>query len=101
MERAFQLAFGPYRVNPKREFFSIEPEQVIALLQLMAVEDVTPSLQQEAARVVADAQYSAEKLKRARRPPLNYLDLGIPAGSTLVYQDGQTAWRQLDVRART
>lgn len=67
----------------------------------MAVEDVTPSLQQEAARVVADAQYSTEKLKRSRRPPLNYLDLGIPAGRKLVYQDGPTAWRQLDVRART
>jgi carbon storage regulator CsrA len=33
VERAFHLAFGPYRVNPKREFFSIEPEQAIALLK--------------------------------------------------------------------
>jgi hypothetical protein len=98
VERAFHLAFGPYRVNPKREFFSIEPEQAIALLQVMALEDVTPSLQQEAARVDADAQSSAEKLKRSRRPPLNYLDLGIPAGSTLVYEDGETTCTVLDGR---
>ena len=35
VERAFHQAFGPYRVNPKREFFKIEPEQAIALLKLM------------------------------------------------------------------
>jgi hypothetical protein len=96
--RAFYLALGPYRVNPKREFFSIEPEQAIALLQVMALEDVTPSLQQEAARVDAGAKSSAEKLKRSLRPPLNYLNLGIPAGSTLVYVDGETTFTVLDGR---
>ena len=48
VEKAFHRAFGPYRINPKREFFEIEPEQAIALLELMAVEDVTPAVQQEA-----------------------------------------------------
>ena len=27
VEKAFHNAFGPYRVNPRREFFEIEPEQ--------------------------------------------------------------------------
>ena len=48
VEKAFHMAFGPYRVNPKREFFQIEPEQAITLLQLMITEDVTPTLQREA-----------------------------------------------------
>ena len=30
VEKAFHRAFGPYRINPKREFFEIEPEQAIA-----------------------------------------------------------------------
>ena len=43
VEKAFHLAFGPYRVNAKREFFQIEPEQAITLLELMVIEDVTPA----------------------------------------------------------
>ena len=35
VESAFHLAFGPYRINPKREFFNIESEQAITLLKLM------------------------------------------------------------------
>ena len=30
VERAFHKAFGPYRLNPKREFFEIEPDQAKA-----------------------------------------------------------------------
>ena len=51
VERAFHTAFGPYRVNPKREFFQIEAEQAIAVLELMVVEEVTPQLQAEANEV--------------------------------------------------
>ena len=56
VEKAFHLAFGPYRINPKREFFEIEPEQAIALLELMVVEDVTPQLQQEADSVDSESK---------------------------------------------
>ena len=83
VERAFHQAFGPYRVNPKREFFEIEPEQAIALLQLMASEDVTPAIRKEADEVDVGAKESASKLK-ARRPNLNFPEMGIPIGSTLV-----------------
>ena len=69
VERAFHQAFGPYRVNPKREFFNIEPEQAIALLELMAQEDLTPAIQREAENVDRDANASAERFKRQRRPP--------------------------------
>ena len=51
VEKAFHNAFGPYRVNPRREFFGIEPEQAIGLLDLMKLEDMTPAMQQEAGRV--------------------------------------------------
>lgn len=98
VERAFHLAFGPYRVNPKREFFSIEPEQAIALLRLMEIEDVTPSIQRQADSVDADAKPSADRLKRSRRPVMNYLDLGLPIGATLVYQDGTTTCSVVDGR---
>ena len=98
VERAFHQAFGPYRVNPKREFFSIEPEQAIALLELMATEDVTPVVQEEAENVDTEAKASAERFKRSRRPPLNYAEMGIAPGSTLTYQDGATTCTVVDGR---
>ena len=99
VEKAFHNAFGPYRVNPRREFFSIEPEQAIGLLDLMKLEDMTPAMQAEAEQVDVQAKASAEKLKRSRRPSLNYLEMGIPVGSTLLYQgDGETTCTVADGR---
>ncbi|MEW9796655.1 GIY-YIG nuclease family protein [Alteromonas sp. CYL-A6] len=82
IERDFHLAFGPYRVNPKREFFEIEPEQAIALLRHIVVEDVTPMIKEEADRVDQASKRGSNKLK-ARRPNLDFLEMGIPIGSLL------------------
>ena len=87
VERAFHRAFGPYRINPKREFFQIEPEQAVALLELLVVEDVTPELQREADEVDADSREGARRLK-ARRPVQNFVEMGIPVGSTLEFAQG-------------
>lgn len=88
VEKAFHMAFGPYRLNPKREFFQIEPEQAIALLELMTSEDVTPTLQEEASNVDAEARAGSEKLK-ARRPVQNFLEMGIPEGSILQFTQSE------------
>ena len=56
VESAFHLAFGPYRINPKREFFNIEPEQAINLLKLMALGIVTLVIKKEAESVDMDAK---------------------------------------------
>lgn len=84
VEKAFHLAFGPYRLNPKREFFQIEPEQAITLLELMISEDVTPSLQEKADKVDVDAKAGAEKLRKSR-PVQNFMEMGIPKGSILYF----------------
>ena len=89
VEKAFHNAFGPYRVNPRREFFSIEPEQAIGLLDLMKVEDMTPAMQREAEQVDTEAKASSEKLKRQKKPRMNFADMGIADGSPLVFRDGQ------------
>ena len=85
-EKAFHTAFGPCRVNPNREFFSINPDQAVALLELMAVEDVTPVVRKEADGVDVGAKAFAEKLKRnRRRPNADFSEMGIPVGSRLEY----------------
>ena len=81
-ERAFHIAFGPYRINPNREFFEIEDTQAIELLRLMCVEDVTPSLNSELDKVDEVSRDSGKRLKQ-RRPNLDFVQLGIPVDSTL------------------
>ncbi len=46
VEQILHKEFEPHRINPKREFFRIEPEQAKAILELSALEDVTPSVQE-------------------------------------------------------
>ena len=84
VEKAFHDAFGPYRINPRREFFEIESSQAIALLRLVAIEDVTPDVQKEAEKIDAESQAGARKLK-SRRPNLNFVEMGIPLGSVLKF----------------
>ena len=84
-EKAFHTAFEPSRVNPKREFFNIHPEQAIAVLSLMAIEDVTPSVQDEAKKIDVEATVSAEKFKKKRRPNQNFFEMGLKEGDILKF----------------
>ena len=84
-EKAFHTAFEPSRVNPKREFFNINPEQAITVLSLMAIEDVTPSVQEKAKTIDTEASASAEKFKKKRRPTLNYFEMGLKEGDILKF----------------
>ncbi len=91
VERALHHAFGQTRINPTREFFRIEPERVISILQLLHVEEITEQLEKsiESDATQADLQ-AAEQLKISRRPRMDFIELGVPLGSVLVYRDGTT-----------
>jgi hypothetical protein len=87
VERALHRAFAPSRVNPKREFFSIEPDQAIAILKLLHTQDVTMEVQQSPSPI-ENQEVSAANEYAARRPNLNFEEMGIPLGSTLAFRDG-------------
>lgn len=89
VERALHYAFGKHRINPNREFFQIEADRVIAILKLLQVEDITDAIEKtiEADTDAVDKQ-SAEVMKAARRPRMNFEALDIPAGSVLMFKDG-------------
>ena len=84
VERALHRAFEPQRLHPKREFFKIDPDQAIAILELLDVADIT-----EQAKSDVDAERSQEDRDALelvkRRPTLNFGELGVPAGSILTY----------------
>ncbi|HEX8177208.1 MAG TPA: GIY-YIG nuclease family protein [Pyrinomonadaceae bacterium] len=82
VEKALHTAFAPYRVNPKREFFRIEPEQAIAILKLLHTEDATAEILQQPNTLDQQSVAAAEHLK-SRRPNLNFEEMGIPIGSNL------------------
>ena len=76
-EKAFHIAFHPSRVNPRREFFNIKSEQAIILLKQMAIEDVTPLVQEKANKIDLEALPSVEKFKKLRRPNQNFFEMGL------------------------
>jgi hypothetical protein len=88
VEKAFHLAFGNSRINSSREFFQIEPERVISILQLLSVEDVTPQVEDYLSEdVTIEEKASAKKMKSNRRPNMNFIEMGIPVGATLKYKE--------------
>ena len=84
VEAALHKAFGPSRVNPSREFFTVSLSQVEAILNLIGGEDVTPEVEVEGQGAVDDSSREAgEQFQRKVRSPLNFATMGIPVGATL------------------
>ena len=79
IERALHTAFGDFRVRQNREFFKMDPYKVKAILEVLAIEDVTPK--NELVATAEDAQALRNvgfKTGRFRFP-----SAGIPIGATL------------------
>lgn len=87
IEKALHIAFHPYRVNASREFFKILPEQAIAILKLLdRGSDITSEVAAEIDEDIAVSdKVAAQRFKQNRRPPLNFREMGIPAGSKLQF----------------
>jgi hypothetical protein len=89
IERRYPAACGgvrhPYRVNPKREFFEIDPEQAIVILRLFSKKDITPAIAAEIDKSVSTAEKEASENYKKKRPPLNFVQMGIPIGAKLVF----------------
>jgi len=85
VENSLHKAFYPYRVNPKREFFEIDPDQAIVILRLFTKKDVTPAVTAEINKSISVAEKEASEHYKKRRPPLNFTEMGIPIGAKLVF----------------
>lgn len=84
VEKALHIAFGPDRINPKREFFEIEATQAIAIIKLLEVEDVTPKVASETETVDEIERDAGDAYARKKRPRFSFFDMNIPVGSVLV-----------------
>lgn len=82
VEKAFHDAFGDHRKNPKREFFILAPERVVAILSLLSLGDVTPSRD-----VGVESKEDADALEVARkkRSAFNFKMVDIPIAAELKF----------------
>ena len=85
VEKALHVAFNPNRVNPKREFFSIDPEQAIAILKLLGTKDVTPMLNNDLNSNVSPTELEAVKQAKKKRPNINYFEMGLDKGTVMTF----------------
>jgi hypothetical protein len=91
VERALHNAFRDHRINPNREFFQVEPDQPIEMLKAFAVVDVTSTVSAELEESTSEGERNSRDLLRKRRPPMNFVEMGIAIGETLTFAgDGET-----------
>ena len=76
IENALHTAFEPDRINRSREFFELDPEQVLAVLRVMPGRDVTPEGANRSTHILpSDQEASSEfKRRRARTNKSEFLD---------------------------
>ena len=93
LERALHEAFAPDRVNNSREFFRISPEQAMPILRLMThitEGDATAEVSAEIDHELTADDVAGLAKSRSRRPPLDYLALGLKPGDELVFKNDPT-----------
>lgn len=78
LEKTLHQLFSESRLNPKREFFKVDPEKVVLAISIGEFKEVTPG----AAEVDKEEQEALEKAK-ARRSRLKLDALGIKPGDVL------------------
>ena len=81
VEKKLNNAFGDHRINKKREFFEIDADRVKSVLELLAINDVTPSGDKFED---SDDKVAYEKASEIRSR-INFKMLDIPIGSELVF----------------
>jgi hypothetical protein len=86
VEKRLHFGLGDHRVNPKREFFRINPERVKILLEGWSIRDVTPTSD------IVDSREEQESLNResSRRPVFTFSMVDIPIGSELTFLKDET-----------
>lgn len=84
VEKALHKAFFPNRINLNREFFQIEVEQAIAILELLGPNNAIKEVNEDIEASITPTEKSArERMKK--RPAFNLDKMDIPAGAKLIF----------------
>ncbi len=80
IEKTLHQLFAEFRINPKREFFRLDPEKVVLAISIGEFKEVTPGV----ATLEPEEQEALEKVK-SRRPKIRLEALGIKPGDVLSF----------------
>jgi hypothetical protein len=86
VEHQLHDAFADSRKNPKREFFQIAPERVVAALKLAQIDNITPR------KDFVDSKEEEIALEQARtkRSRFDFSMVDIPIGAELIWSRNET-----------
>lgn len=85
VEAALHTAFGDKRVRATREFFRVDPYRAKAVLELLAIEDVTPREEVETEPGDVEAIQHARRM----RPRFEFPMADVPIGAELTFARGE------------
>lgn len=86
VEKHLHDGFGDHRINPRREFFRVNPERVLSILKLVEIEDVTPKDD-----FVEDEEERLSLVKeKSRRSRFKFSTVEIPPKSVLSFVRDET-----------
>lgn len=86
LERKLYRLFGEERVNPRREFFEVDPEKAVIAIGIGDHEEL---FSVDTGAEDAAEQAALDKAK-SRRPPINMMRLGLNAGEELTFTRDDT-----------
>ncbi len=87
VEKIIHNAFMDTRVNPNREFFTIDPDRVIPLLKHLQIDEVTEDVKNKIDKQIDNNDIESIRNIIKKRPRFNFVEMGIPIGSKIVFYD--------------
>lgn len=87
LERTLHFVFGEKRARGNREFFTAQPDLAKAIIELVAIEDVSPT---DAEQDISPEQRSAINEKKTRAERRNFSRLGLTPGTILAFTKDPT-----------
>ena len=84
VERNIHSAFGDCRINTKREFFEIDAERIIDILELVEIENVTPDFKADNMEEQIEVEWVIAKNAQIRSR-FEFSAVGIKEGEELVF----------------
>ena len=101
IEDALHTAFGPNRVNPSREFFELDPEQIVALLRVLPGRDVTPQVIKKSEDGQLDDRKAAQEFRRRRSQTNERAFMqSLSDNGVIVYEKVLAMGKQSDMRIK-
>jgi hypothetical protein len=85
VEKIIHNAFRDSRVNPNREFFTINPDRVIPLLEHLQIEDETENITNKINETVPEVDKDANINYTRKRPNFNFIEMGINIGEKIEF----------------